>query len=497
MITFPYGYHAGFNYGFNCAESTNFALERWIEYGKHSVRCTCREDMVQISMDRFVKKYQPEQYESWRQGIILTPHPEDTKGVSEKNIARRRSSMIVSTTIVDESIKNFTIQQQHQQRISDERYSSIFRNLVHFDKQNKSLIHRYPVPLVRAAIGRVLFKIQTNRRRTLLSIVGKKLSATSINGSDSKFFYGLKHAANYRHEILNGLWNFQSSDLVAERSINQYLTSQNLPCSICYLLSSNKIKENLLHISPFIIDQICSDSRQKDDEILQCAQCSVSVHRLCYDNVCVAMNVQLDKDEYEPWLCQRCSLRLDSTIDDRCSLCLLRIGLILFDDRHGTFQHAICSIYDAYQSQSERQVPCQYCWSFSPLGYRKISTNLYASCQYPKCSIRFHITCGLISGCTFSFDQKQQNFDTRCHLHASTSLPTTAPSLNRHRSVQIDESDDEQTSLTSTDDIVDEKDRVPTGTYVVVDEKLGQVMKNEVTYHYSVDFGDETFSHDM
>lgn len=37
MITFPYGYHAGFNHGFNCAESTNFATLRWIEYGKQSV----------------------------------------------------------------------------------------------------------------------------------------------------------------------------------------------------------------------------------------------------------------------------------------------------------------------------------------------------------------------------------------------------------------------------------------------------------------------------
>ena len=34
MITFPYGYHAGFNHVFNCEESTNFATVRWIDYGK-------------------------------------------------------------------------------------------------------------------------------------------------------------------------------------------------------------------------------------------------------------------------------------------------------------------------------------------------------------------------------------------------------------------------------------------------------------------------------
>lgn len=77
MITFPYGYHAGFNHGFNCAESTNFALERWIEYGKRALQCTCSKDMVRISMDCFVKRFQPERYEAWMNGTDIAPHPED------------------------------------------------------------------------------------------------------------------------------------------------------------------------------------------------------------------------------------------------------------------------------------------------------------------------------------------------------------------------------------------------------------------------------------
>ncbi|XP_066547860.1 lysine-specific demethylase 4A isoform X2 [Amia ocellicauda] len=68
MVTFPYGYHAGFNHGFNCAESTNFATRRWIEYGKQAILCSCRKDMVKISMDVFVRKFQPDRYKQWKAG---------------------------------------------------------------------------------------------------------------------------------------------------------------------------------------------------------------------------------------------------------------------------------------------------------------------------------------------------------------------------------------------------------------------------------------------
>lgn len=34
--------------------------------------------MVKISMDTFVKRFQPEKYDKWLEGMDLGPHPEDT-----------------------------------------------------------------------------------------------------------------------------------------------------------------------------------------------------------------------------------------------------------------------------------------------------------------------------------------------------------------------------------------------------------------------------------
>ncbi|CEI97499.1 Putative YER169Wp-like protein (Fragment) [Rhizopus microsporus] len=71
IVTFPYGYHSGYNLDFNCAESVNFALDSWVPIGKIAKACDCIEDTVMIDVDEIAPKQEnkPQQEKHLKTGI--------------------------------------------------------------------------------------------------------------------------------------------------------------------------------------------------------------------------------------------------------------------------------------------------------------------------------------------------------------------------------------------------------------------------------------------
>lgn len=64
ILTFPFGYHSGFNHGFNVAEAVNIADEKWIPYGLAAEQCKCdfgkaNTYIPNISHKKLVRNYAP------------------------------------------------------------------------------------------------------------------------------------------------------------------------------------------------------------------------------------------------------------------------------------------------------------------------------------------------------------------------------------------------------------------------------------------------------
>lgn len=56
ILTFPEGYHAGFNTGFNVAESVNFSSPNWVPYGRKCSFCRCFPYTFRMDIDHFCER---------------------------------------------------------------------------------------------------------------------------------------------------------------------------------------------------------------------------------------------------------------------------------------------------------------------------------------------------------------------------------------------------------------------------------------------------------
>uniref|UniRef100_A0A513TZI7 [histone H3]-trimethyl-L-lysine(9) demethylase n=1 Tax=Brachionus koreanus TaxID=1199090 RepID=A0A513TZI7_9BILA len=454
IITFPYSYHAGFNHGFNCAESTNFATERWINFGKIASHCLCRPDMVKINMEIFVKKYQPEQYDKWKSSLWL----------------KRRANMSQSQSF------------NHFLRL---RYNTGMIELINkVIKNTSSTMYAQPgTSLVKLSMIKVLELIE------------------SIDKSYAQILKSNNFDLNSTNQIVKPYLDESSIEEIKDEKvmeINRIESTYYPHCSICYLFKHSKINQNDLMTpkktinSEILIPEICFLKNvaeqsfdqlfaKKIDCLLECKACKLMVHQNCYFGSLASAEIYGggSVEGRSNWLCDKCIWMVGkNTPEPTCCLCMQRTGALKQCQDKNKWIHVTCSLATSgllFKDPMTRSLAtvdcvsknstCHYC--SNQLGYT-------VKCDVSDCDTCFHVSCALKQTndqkCVFDQNDWPKLITILCPQHAY--LNNVCSLSKKQIAYQI-------------------------GSRVKCENKVYKVLDFDEKIFYQVDFGDGTYSNDM